>query len=335
MPSFLAPIFQAGAGTGLSAAGRAAAGYLFRVVAEQAVIMTVNAGIGIVVEEAERLAEFTTEQLAELAPATLVSFLGINCPGINDDVVMENEEQATRVLNVLAEMDGGDQALASALDELNNEFMFEPETAMAVANISTVAGCALGILRAENDITATRKFPEGSGAPSAIRRCIRSSTDGTRVSREVHEWEYVRQQQWGDVLAEVEQWLRRVVDAGDAAEDLPPDLALPTGVTLELVQAVLDDGIISFAANDYTYGNFVDAARMRRGVEHLRRVRRSVTGARFTSLFRLLGRTRDEVIADINNQTNWGEQFEELLRLRVTPDSGQAGTVSEENAVDF
>ena len=326
MPAtFLAPIFQNAAGTGLSSAGRAAAGYLFRVVGDQAVRMVVDAGLGLLVDTAEEAAALTAEQLSDFAPESLVRFLGISCPGINEDEVVINRPATERIVNALNEMDRGETVLAEFFDTLNEGFEFAIDLAASIAGISEVGGCALGILRADNDLVATRKFPDGSGAPARIRQCNRASSDGARVSREVHEWEYCRQNQWGDVMAEAQQWGQRVLDAVANGDEPEGNLALPPGLTVQMIADAVQDENISFATSDYTFGNFVDGKLVRRGIEQFRRVNRSVTGARFTDLFNLLGMSRDEVRSQINNSSNWGTTLLGLILLNVSPDSGQDG----------
>lgn len=325
MPAtFLAPIFQNAAGTGLSASGRAAAGYLFRTIGDQAVRMAVDAGIGLVVDTAEDAIALTAQQIEDLAAETLVQFLGISCPGINEDEVVINEAATQRILNGLGEKDRGDTVLADFFNELNEGFQFAIEVATGVANISEVAGCALGVLRAENDLLATRKFPDDSGAPRRVRQCNRTSTDGQRVSREAHEWEYCRQSQFGDVLNEARQWGQRVLD-DDAENGGVESGVLPAGLTLEDIRDMIENEERSFAVRDYTYGNFVDMAETRKGIEQLRRANRAVTGPGFTQLFNLLDVSRDETIAQINDAYDWGLVLREILRMNVQQDSLQDG----------
>ena len=117
------------------------------------------------------------------------------------------------------------------------------------------------------------------------------------------------------------------MDAAQNNDDLGP-FALDNVLSVDNIATAIEDETVSFATRDYTFGNFVDAVNMRKGVEQLRRVNRSVTGERFTDLFRLLNVNRDEIVSTINNNFNWGPQFRELLLLGVQPDSIQNGAVN-------
>jgi len=324
--AFTHPIFTTAVSGGGRLASRAAQ-VIFRELGNAAVQMAAESVVGLVAETAQQAAAFSLETIESLSTEAMAALMGVHCPGINDDRVIRNDAVVNRMLNVLAERPNGPIELAEQFELRQRNFQFEDEVAQQVSNIHFPGGCALGILRAENDVVASKKFPDGSGAPRRIRQCVRRSTDGQRVSREVHEWEYVRQNQWGDLLAEVRQWGERVVAADEAGEELGPfEIPQELGTVFDISDAL--SGNVSFATRDYTFGNFVDAVQMRKGIEQLRRVNRAVTGERFTDLFRLLNVSRDETVSTINNSTNWGRQFLELIRLNVQPDSGQSGSIT-------
>lgn len=329
--SFAHPIFTSAVAGGARLATQAAQ-IIFREVGRQAVRQASSAVVGLVADTAQNAAEFTLETIEQLSTDAIAALLGVHCPGVNDDEVVRNDEVTNRFLNVLAEREGGAADLGEQFRLRARDFQFDDETATNVANVSIPQGCAIGILRAENDLVATRKFPDGSGAPRRIRQCVRSSTDGQRVSREVHEWEYTRRNQWGDLLAEVRQWGQRALDAAQNGDDLA-EFNLGGALSIESIDNAINANEISFNTRDYTFGNFVDARNMRRGIEQLRRVNRSVTGDRFTDLFRLLNINREEVVATINNNFDWGPQFRELLLLGVREDSLQSGNIPADDLI--
>jgi len=303
--SFAHPIFTQAVTGGTRLASRAAQ-IIFREIGNSAVRQAADAVVGLVIETAEEAAEFSVETLQSLSVDAAVN----------------------RILNSVAEKEGGAIQLAEEFENRARAFQFGNDVAMAIAGISFPAGCALGILRSDNDLVASRKFPEGSGAPSRIRQCVRTSTDGQRVSREPHEWEYVRQRQFGDILAEARMWGQRVIDTEEDPDvgDLG-DVALPPGLTLGNIREMIEEDARSFSTNDYTFGNFVDGVNLRRGIEQLRRVNRSVTGERFTELFRLLDVDREFFVTQINNRFNWGLALRDIWRLNVEDGSGQLGSV--------
>lgn len=325
--SFAHPIFTQAVTGGTRLASRAAQ-IIFREIGNSAVRQAADAVVGLVVETAEEAAQFSVEALQALSVEAAAALLGVHCPGVNEDRVVRNDAAVNRILNSVAEKDGGAIQLAEEFENRARAFQFGNDVAMAIAGISFPAGCALGILRSDNDLVASRKFPEGSGAPSRIRQCVRTSTDGQRVSREPHEWEYVRQRQWGDILAEARQWGNRVLQQNDEPDlEGLGDTALPPGLGIGDVREMLEEDSRSFATADYTFGNFVDGVNLRRGIEQLRRVNRSVTGERFTDLFRLLDVDRDSFVTQINNRFNWGLALRDIWRLGVEPGSGQQGTL--------
>ena len=325
--SFAHPIFTSAVAGGTKLAARAAQ-LIYREVGAAAVSMAAEAAVGLIAETAEQAAAFTIEQIENLSTAAIASLLGVHCPGMEDGPVVEDNDTVNRLLNTIADREGGPAELAEAIETRASEFEFEAETALAVANISLPGGCALGILRSDNDLLSAKRFPEDSGAPRRLRNCIPKSTDGYRVSREPHEWEYCRKSQWGDVLAEVRQWGERVVEAFDDDEIDNIPFEADDVLTISSIRMAVEEDSISFATIDYTFGNFVDAVYMRKGIEQFRRTNRALTGDRFTDLLTLLQQDREQIISNINNNTNWQRQFRELLLLGVQDQSGQHGAVN-------
>lgn len=145
------------------------------------------------------------------------------------------------------------------------------------------------------DILHVRKFMSRL-SKSFFRRCLRTSTDGTRVSREVHEYDYcVKSGQLQDMITYASRW------SGNYG----------TGSTLE------DEGL-SENAQDYTYGNFVDLHFGRKAIAAIRKVRRSLRRANVKSVLEL---TNNDIVLLENTlleNINMNDAFEELKALGVT-----------------
>ena len=173
--SFAHPIFTSAVAGGTRLATRAGQ-IIFREVGREAVRQASIAVVGLVAETAQQAANFTLETIEQLSTDAIAALMGVHCPGVNDDEVVRNDVVVNRMLNVLAEREGGAADLGEQFRLRARNFQFDDETANNVANISIPQGCAIGILRAENDLVASRKFPDGSSAPRRIRQCVRSST---------------------------------------------------------------------------------------------------------------------------------------------------------------
>lgn len=125
-----------------------------------------------------------------------------------------------------------------------------------------------------------------------IRQCFRSPQDGKRVSRQKHEWDYVR--------GESAQW-QQMVDAVKWFDDN----SFSGGEALSNANVPLD-------VEGYTYGNFVDLPKCRKAVAAIRKVRRLVRKANVREILSLVGQDVEQLTTDLVRSIDFTEQINEL-----------------------
>lgn len=308
--------------------------WIFKTGTEGAIQAIAGAGIGIV---ANRISEFTQaspEQIRNMSANALAAAISVNCPGVNDDEVSPDHPAIVQtILDALADMPDGPTAVAERFDTLTDEFQHPVGLGSAIQSGGEAVGCALGELQAENNLFARSSFAEGSAPANFIRRCTTRSSDGSRVSREPHEYRYCRDSgQIGRVLSEARMQWERVFGHNDAGD---PNILQPNDSAVQAAygEIVSTDGTnpfanISFDQSDYTFGNFVDMVALRSAIERSRKLRRIVGSRNSTQILSLVGLTREQLTASLIDTLDYSELLAELLEQSVQPNSGRGGDVS-------
>lgn len=311
---------------------RSAGRWLFKTGTEGAVQAIAQAGIGLVVDRVSDFTNRTPEQIRELSSTALASAIGINCPGINDDQVSRDHNAIVQtILDALADNDDGPQAVAERFDNLRDEFSHVAGLGPAIQSGGEIVGCALGELAADNDIVARGAFPEGMAPTNFIRRCNRRSSDGTRVSKEPHEYRYCRDSgQIGRVLNEARMQLERVREFFDVGDG---ELSSQDQNAFALYSELANSGSgepfqgLSFDQADYTFGNFVDMLPLRDAIARSRKVRRIVRSKNSKEILSLVGLTREELIQNLVDNLDYSDLLRSVLAQSVLENSGQVGDV--------
>ena len=141
------------------------------------------------------------------------------------------------------------------------------------------------------DLDFVRKFLS-SLTKRFVRRCLGSPQDGKRVSRQKHEWDYVRGEsaQWQQMLDAVKWHDDNVFSGGEA---------------LSTANVPLD-------VEGYTYGNFVDLAKCRKAVAKIRKVRRLVRKANVRETLSIIGQDIEEHTTNLVRSIDFTEEINEL-----------------------
>ena len=197
--------------------------------------------------------------------------------------------QANQVLSELVSRTDDRDIIVRRLTEKLERFQGDHPNDAAVMSLPRAVGCGLVTGSAIDFIrkvisSASRRF---------LRSCFRSPQDGRRVSREVHEWNYVRGEsaQWQQMLDAVFAFSER------NGTDLGGDVDVPNDVA------------------SYTYGNFVDLEQCRKAVAKIRRVRRLVRAANVRSILALVQQDPEQLIQQLVEGIDFTSCVTELIEV--------------------
>ena len=302
-----------------------AARWLTRVIAERLVNSAVDAGLGIVKEQFEAWRDATPEQMGMSSPQALAGALAIHFNEDENESVTIDDSVTNKVMAELQSRDDGALAFADRLKEQEGEFIFNAQLGGQIVSGGRVVGCMLAELQAENNIFKRGNFEGDTRPANFIRRCSTRSSDGKRVSREPHEWAYVRSSgQWGRIM-------QLALDWGSLVEDqtITTDDGYSADYLAQVARAVsaIDDQDISSDQQDYTYGNFVDMVRTRKALERYRKIQGTVRSANVRAVLGMLGTTRDNFTTLLENRGQWLDVLEEMVNFRVIRGSRRTGTI--------
>ena len=294
-------------------------------VGAEAIERVVSAGISLAADTAQQAISAAANGLSDFSSRQIASWTAVHCPGMNDDSVVVNEPITEMILAELETRDDGAEAMAEEYSQRNSDFTFSPQQQLAILSANRVTGCAIGTLRAENDLLQSDNFTEDRAGPANrnIRNCVSfRSSDGRRVSREPHEYRYCRDSgQIGSVLQAVGTWQRTLVESNGQGTPLPDGFPESSVEDFQIAED-LNDANISFDQADYSFGNFVDLKSLRSAIEDLRRIRRSVRIDGASDLLRLAGTDVDSLIVTLLSKRSFRELGRDLLLLDNKANSG-------------
>lgn len=174
------------------------------------------------------------------------------------------------------------------LQELRARISAQQNINLLAAPEPSLCGLAHGL-----DLDRLRSYLN-SQTKSRIRRCLRTSGDGKRVSREVHEYNYCTSS------GQISQALASLVnyDATAGNGDLVASPATSTGTL--------------------TYGQFVDFQELRFGIAEIRKVERIIRSANMKFVFDILGESQLNAFkSNLLNKINWSNAIEQGLDIGV------------------
>ena len=302
-----------------------AARWLTRVIVERLVNNAVDAGLGIVSEQFEVWRDATPEQMGMSSPQALAGALRIHFNEDENETVTIDDSVTNKVMAELQSRDDGALAFADMLGEQEDEFIFNAQLGGQLVSGGRVVGCMLAGLQDENNIFKRGNFEGDSRPANFIRRCSTKSSDGKRVSREPHEWAYVRTSgQWGRIMRLAVDWAEQIQDGQITTEN---------GYTQEYLNqaanaaAAIENQDISSDQQDYSYGNFVDMVRTRKALERYRKIQQTVRSANVRAVLGMLGTNRNNFTTLLENRGEWLDVLEEMVNFRVIRGSRQTGTI--------
>lgn len=197
--------------------------------------------------------------------------------------------QAAAVMSELVSRTDDQDIVVRRLTEKLERFQGVHSNDAAVMALPRAVGCGLV---AGSAIDFIRRVLS-SASKRFLRSCFRSPQDGRRVSREVHEWNYVRGES-----AQWQQMLEAVFDFADSNDDN------------RLVEAQVPN-----QTELYTYGQFVDLAQCRKAVAKIRRVRRLVRAANVRAILGLVNQDPEELISSLVEGIDFTDCVTELLEV--------------------
>ena len=302
-----------------------AARWLTRAVATRLVNNAVDAGLGIVKSQFDAWNEATPEQMAMSSPEALAGALEIHFNEEENEEVEINDAVTNKVMAELQSRDDGALALANRIKDIEEEFVFHAQLGGQIVSSGRVIGCMLAELQADNSLFKRGNFEGDSKPANFIRRCSTKSSDGKRVSREPHEWAYVRSSgQFGRILRLAVDWAEKI-DLEQITVADGYDQGYLTQV--QEMYSEIDEADISTDQQDYSYGNFVDMVRTRKALERYRKIQATVRSANVRAVLGLLGTTREQFTTLLEDRGEWLDVLEEMVNFRVISGSGRNGTI--------
>lgn len=321
--SLLHPIFTAAIKGGSSAA-RAVGGVLYQAIGQRAANAAIDATLGFVQEAYDFFDGASDEQIANASSQAIGQSMAIVFRGEDTPGVVRDDALAQRLLTELSTRDDGPRVLAECFRDKQENFSFPQPFGNAIVGSGDIVGCALGELQSENNLFKRTHFPADTKPANFIKRCSTKSSDGKRVSRESHEWAYVRESgQWGRIMRLAVDWAQGLADGSiDNAGRDPAYLQ-----AVQDAEATIAINSISTDQSDYTYGNFVDMPRTRKAIERYRKVQAIGRSANAKQILSLLGSTREQFVKLLEDRGQWLDVLEEMVNQRVQRSSGANGTI--------
>ena len=316
-------IFAAGVAFSRTAAGGFAKWFSAQI-AQNIAQTAINASIGFVADTYEQWAGATPEQLEAASNDALARALSIHSPGLAEDNSVKDDALANRILNVLQSRSDGAKVLGDIMAERAEEVVMPAQLAAAIPAGGMIVGCTLGEIQASNNLYSPARFGGENRPQNFIRKCGRRSSDGTRISKQPHEYRYMRDSgRWDEIFFLVTQISQAAYDKRVAGEE---PLTEREATLADLHEEAFEDVLnISVQGADYTFGNYVDGVQLRKFGEQMRKVRRVVGQAGSKPILELIGLGKEHFIGQALQALDPTEALKEMIRLNVAPGSGQLG----------
>lgn len=328
--SLLHPIFTAAIKHG-PAAARAVGGALYQAIGQRAANAAIDATLGFVQDGYDFFNGATDEQIANASSQAIGQSMAIVFRGEDTPGVVRDDTLAQRLLTELSTRDDGPRVLAECFKDKQETFAFPQPFGNAIVGGGDIVGCALGELQSENNLFKRTHFPADTKPANFIRRCSTRSSDGKRVSREAHEWSYVRESgQWGRIMRLAIDWAQGIRNGDiDSSGYAPEYLA-----AVDEAETLIALSGISSEQQDYTYGNFVDMHRTRKAIERYRKVQAIGRSANAKQILQLMGSTREQFVKLLEDRGQWLDVLEEMVNQNVQSGSSQTGAINAQGQLD-
>ena len=328
--SLLHPIFTAAIKHG-PAAARAVGGALYQAIGQRAANAAIDATLGFVQDGYDFFAGATDEQIANASSQAIGQSMAIVFRGDDTSGVVRDDALAQRLLTELSTRDDGPRILAECFKDKQDNFSFAQPFGNAIIGAGEIVGCALGELQSENNLFKRTHFPADTKPANFIHRCSTRSSDGKRVSREAHEWAYIRESgQWGRIMRLAIDWAQGLADGSISSDGYDPAYLQ----AVQNAEATIAIGSISFDQSDYTYGNFVDMPRTRKAIERYRKVQAIGRSANAKQILSLMGSTREQFVKLLEDRGQWLDVLEEMVNQNVQMSSSQTGAIVAADQLD-
>lgn len=242
------------------------------------------------------LTDMPDSALSDISNSALVEALGfVRQSTIGDDPLLPGTQ---RILDELGRRITNDHVeIAEFINARRSAASGQWRSSPVVQALTPVHACAL----AESfDLTAMRRRL-ASAAKQFLRRCIRSGQDGTRVSREVHEYNYCISS--GQIL--------------DALRLVAFHLENNDTANADIISAYVDNVTV-------TYGEFVDWTEGRKLIAQIRKVRRAFRRANVRSALRSVGQDVESLVNEAEENLNAQNAVDQLRTILITQSQLQA-----------
>jgi len=179
------------------------------------------------------------------------------------------------------------QIMVEAMDDLKNERNHIAGNVMNLGSAPETILC--GWAEALSIVFVRSAVP--SGIKRLIRRCLNPTTDGKRVSREPHEFNYCRDSgQIEDMVAAWKVWVDMNGGALTAGDQIPE-------------------------AHLWTYGMFVDNTEARKMIAKVRKIRRLLRSANVKRILELVDTPEPDLRATLIEQLDFTDATAEFAQL--------------------